>query len=554
MMVATGLSKTFDGSLWQFRGVDLNLLRGGRTALIGINGAGKSTLLKCLAGLESLESGRINLEGKPRIVYVDQEPPEAGAGGGGGGAVPLTVRHLFTETLAGVDDARFRALAGYWAAMERADVDIEALTAATARMDEATAWELETKVDVITSRLSVGDLMERRMESLSGGEKKRVALAAALAQEPDVLLLDEPTNHLDWRAIEWLSEYLRSRRSASVVLVTHDRYFLEMVCNEIVELDGTAMHTYEGNYQDYLEGKAARLEAEDASLASARNKLRKEAEWVRRQPKARGTKSKARVEAYDELRSKANDQANARNARATASIQNLDAATESGMQRMGETVARFIDASLKLPPPPGPVRDGDNSVLSSGNAGTGAPLRLLSDFSYTFSRRERVGVVGKNGAGKTTLLRVLAGFQPLSSGTLQVGETVLFGYYDQRGLVDVPPKQKVLDFVIENVELGRGLREHQGTAGDARAFGGLNDGGDGSSGAASSSVVPSVNLARRMLNRFSFPSSRWNNEVARLSGGERRRLQLLSVLARGPNFLVLDEPSNDLDLQVQPPH
>jgi ATP-binding cassette subfamily F protein uup len=326
----------------------------------------------------------------------------------------------------------------------------------------------------------------------SGGERKRVALAAALLRQPDVLLLDEPTNHLSIEALQWLEAELSSR-SVTALVVTHDRAFLDAVCSEVLELDSSTVYRHRGSgtgtYDTYLTRKQERLEAEGKQAAAARNLLGRELAWVRRQPKARESKSKTRTRAFEEL--------SAQVSRAGSAQRELMISAKS--QRLGTATIALDDASLSVGDP---------------------ARRVLSDFTYEFERRDRIGLVGPNGVGKTTLLRALLGQVPLSSGELRVGETIVWGHYAQQGL-DFPPDARVLRFVQAAVATGPG--------GGADA--------DRDEAAAS-----------RLLPQFLFPPSRWNERVQQLSGGERRRLQLLQVLAQQPNVLLLDEPTNDLDL------
>eukprot|EP00903_Cladosiphon_okamuranus_P013128 g12244.t1 len=486
VLVADGLSNTFDGARFQFEDLQLTVCRGQKLGLVGINGCGKSTLLKVLGKRESCDAGTIESPKATVVTYVEQDPefPEGS-----------TVK----DAVFGADNPLMRAVRSYQLAteaIEAAGADPDALEKAMDRfekasttMDRVGGWDAETYAQQVMSRLGVISLEDSKVANLSGGQRKRVALAAALIQKPDVLLLDEPTNHLDVEAIEWL-EKLLAERALTFVCVTHDRYFLENVCQEIIELDSAKLYRYPGSYERFLELKDERMHAEGAARDSARNKLRGELAWMRKQPKARQAKSKAREERFFELKAKA---------AAPVGAGNKGMTLASKTQRLGKTIVYLKGASLKF------------------------SAKILDNFAYEFDRGDRVGIVGGNGVGKTTFLNVLMGTQPLDSGEVKTGETVRYGYYEQNGLADLDDEVRVMELVED-------------TCASAEA----NEGDE-------PAPAPQVQ-ARRLLNLFQFPAARWNDRVGRLSGGEKRRLQLLKVLATNPNFLVLDEPTNDLDI------
>ncbi|CAM9753957.1 unnamed protein product [Scytosiphon promiscuus] len=435
---------------------------------------------------ESCDAGTIESPKATVVTYVEQDPefPEGS-----------TVK----DAVYGADNPLMRAVRDYQRAttdIEGAGADPDALEKAMDRFEKATAamdrvggWDAETYAEQVMSRLGVMSLRDSPVMNLSGGQRKRVALAAALIQKPDVLLLDEPTNHLDVEAIEWL-EKLLADRSLTFVCVTHDRYFLENVCQEIIELDSAKLYRYPGSYERFLELKEERMHAEGAARDSARNKMRGELAWMRKQPKARQAKSKAREERFFELKAKA---------AAPASASDKGLTLSSKTQRLGKTVVYLKGASLQF------------------------SAKILDNFAYEFDRGDRIGIVGGNGVGKTTFLNVLMGTQPLDTGEVVTGGTVRYGYYEQGGLADMNDDTRVMELVED-------------TCARAEASEGEEE-----------PVAPQVQ-ARRLLNLFQFPAARWNDRVGRLSGGEKRRLQLLKVLAINPNFLVLDEPTNDLDI------
>eukprot|EP00613_Pedinella_sp_CCMP2098_P080357 CAMPEP_0171936358 /NCGR_PEP_ID=MMETSP0993-20121228/33771_1 /TAXON_ID=483369 /ORGANISM="non described non described, Strain CCMP2098" /LENGTH=914 /DNA_ID=CAMNT_0012577521 /DNA_START=29 /DNA_END=2773 /DNA_ORIENTATION=- len=566
-----GLGKSFDGKRWQFRDIDLDLAAGSRVGLIGVNGVGKSTLMKCLAGIEKQDSGTVGVEGRPHIIYVEQEPVR-------GSSEAWTVAEVLTEPMAAGPSASspvaarvasgLLSLRAFWAASKAVEVDDtdgeaeEALTRAMSEMNDHGGWELSTLLDTVATKLGVAHMKDRPVTSLSGGERKRVALAAALVQEPDVMLLDEPTNHLDWLAIDWLADFLtdprRGKKAMSLLLVTHDRYFLESTCSEILELDGASVFRYQGGYEAFLTQRGNRISADDADLQATKMRMKKEAEWARKQPKARQAKSKSRVAAFDnaadELRQRIGDRELSAatagagmdlSAAGNAALSASNAGGGGGQKSKKKTVERRLGQDvLSLE---GACLEYQRSEEEFG-VGAETSLVLMDQVTFKFQRGDRIGVVGRNGAGKTSFLRVLVGQVALSSGFRVLGETVTVGYYDQRGL-KVTPGERVMDYVIDQVELGVEKDSGLGDGGVSRNLAAEFSGSEFKTVVSDvTSAVPSLAVARQLLTKFAFPASRWNDEVSKLSGGERRRLQLLACLASRPNVLVLDEPTNDLDL------
>jgi ATP-binding cassette subfamily F protein uup len=480
LVQGTGLTHTYDGQRYLFENVNVALARGAKLALVGTNGAGKSSLMRMLGKLENPESGSVEMSKNVQVAYVEQEPSlPPGA---------LAEEFLFSSSAPAVAALReYRAAAAEAAASTDDENAVKRLGQATSKMDATDGWAIESEMRRLCDSLGVEHLLERKAESLSGGERKRVALAAALLQSPELLLLDEPTNHLDIDAIQWLEGELSSR-DLTALIVTHDRAFLSAACQEVLELDRSDVFRHRGTYEDFLQAKQERLEVEGQQAQAQRNKLRAELQWVRRQPKARSTKSKSRLDAFESLSKKLQKAGN-----------KLEAAKgkltiEAGTQRLGTAVVRFVGASVDAP--------------------NGKPV--LRDFTYDFNSRDRVGVVGPNGAGKSTLLRALQAKLPLVGGEVSTGETVVFGHYEQT--CQLPPDgMRVLELVQEAVAMAP-------------------EGG--------SSGEKDERMARTLLSQFLFPQSRWGERIGQLSGGERRRLQLLTVLAKQPNFLLLDGKSS----------
>ena len=468
-----GLTKSF-GDLMLYKNLSLGIAEGQRVALIAKNGTGKTTLLNILAGLEDYEAGSVVFRRDLRVSYLQQEPGFSG---------DLTVLEACFQS----DNIIIRTIADYEAFMIREELhhphpDGEKLEDHLHLMDYHKAWDYEVRVKQILSQLKIKDF-EQPIAHLSGGQLKRVALANALITEPDLLILDEPTNHLDLEMIEWLESYL-IKSGISLLMVTHDRYFLDRVCNMILEIDHGQIFSYSGNYTYYLEKHQERIEVFNAELDRANNLFRKELDWMRRMPQARATKAKARQDAFYTLEDK-------------VSVKRVDDAVSLNVKAsyLGSKIfeAKYISKAF-----------GDTV--------------LLKDFYYNFARYEKVGIVGKNGTGKTTFLRMLMGQEQPDSGSFDIGETVQFAYYSQDGL-KFNEQMKVIDVVREiadEISLGDGKKLS----------------------------------ASQFLQHFLFTPETQHNFVYKLSGGEKRRLHLCTVLMRNPNFLVLDEPTNDLDIMT----
>lgn len=458
------LTKSF-GDLVLFENISFGLAEGQRVGLIAKNGSGKSTLLNILSGKEGYDEGKISFRRDLRVGYLEQSPsyPEE-----------LTVLEAcFHHGNTTVD-----LIKEYEHCMETEGHP--GLDELLVRMDHEKAWDYEQKAKQILSQLKIRDF-NQQVKYLSGGQLKRVALANTLITEPDLLILDEPTNHLDLDMTEWLEEYLR-RTNLTLLMVTHDRYFLDRVCSEIIEIDNRTLYSYKGNYSYYLEKRQERIDAKTAEVERANNLYRTELEWMRRMPQARGHKARYREDAFYELEKVAKQ--------------------------------RFHDTNVKLDVKASyignKIFEADHLCKSFGD------LKILDDFSYIFARYEKMGIVGNNGTGKSTFIKILMGLVKPDSGTLDIGETVRFGYYSQDGL-QFNEQMKVIDVVqdiAEVIELGNGKRL----------------------------------TTSQFLQHFLFTPETQHSYVYKLSGGERRRLYLCTVLMRNPNFLVLDEPTNDLDI------
>lgn len=465
------ISKTY-GVRVLFKDVSFGLEEGDKVALVARNGAGKSTLLNILSGKDVPDTGRVSVRRDLSIGILEQEPKFDAE------------KTVIEAALEGEAEAS-KLVREYELLMEASKQDESPalqvrLHEVMERMSELNAWDHENEVKSLLSKLGFLEITQK-VSTLSGGQKKRLALAQLLIASPELLILDEPTNHLDIDMIEWLESYLSSR-NLTLLLVTHDRYFLDRVCNRIVEIDQSTLFRYEGDFAYYIERKAEREEAEASSLEKTRNLYRRELIWVRKMPRARGTKQKARTDAFKGIAEKAKGRG-----------PEEELKLEVKMTRMGGKIIELIRVNKKF---------GDREILKS--------------FDYTFKRGEKIGIVGKNGVGKSTLLNIIMGLEPFDSGKIQSGETIVFGYYSQQGMILKEDKR-----VIEVVK-------------DIAEFFPLADGAKLS--------------ASQMLQRFLFATNTHFNYVSSLSGGERRRLYLLTVLMKNPNFLILDEPTNDLDI------
>lgn len=464
-LLVNNLSKAYNEKVL-FTDIQFAINKGDKIALVARNGAGKSTLLRILAGLEKPDSGQVTVNRDVRTAILFQDNN-------------FNPNHTVSEALFDSPAPEMQALRAYEEALEDT-AHPERVQAALERMDKLHAWDYEVRARQILSRLKI-DHLTQPVNVLSGGQRRRIALARVLIDQPDFLILDEPTNHLDLDMIEWLEEYLAGSH-ITLLLVTHDRYFLESVCDAILELDQQQLYRYEGDYSAFLELKAAREANEFKQTEDARRLMLKEYEWVRKQPKARGTKSKSRLEAYEALKVKAK-----------AKVQEKQVDMEMQMKRLG-----------------GKILELENLQKSFGD------MPILNGFSHTFSKGERLGIVGRNGTGKSTFLEVVTGRMPADGGRVETGETVVFGYYRQEGL-KLPEDKRVLDVVKDVAEV--------------------------------LPMAKGVELtASQLLERFLFPPASQYSFVSTLSGGEKRRLYLLTLLMKNPNFLVLDEPTNDLDI------
>jgi ATP-binding cassette subfamily F protein uup len=461
------LTKSF-GERVIFKDLTFGIDKGEKVAIVAKNGNGKSTLLKILCGDGTEDSGRIVYRNDIRVDYLEQ-------------AENFDPSHLIFDEVLATDTQENRAIRNYEIAIKNPD-DAEAYEKAFELMNSTNAWDYEVKVNTILSQLKIEDKMQPIGE-LSGGQKKRVALAKILINEPDLMILDEPTNHLDLDMIEWLETYLAKSKSA-IIMVTHDRYFLEVVCTAIFELEDLQIYRYNGNFSYYLEKKFERQEILQATIDKAQNTMRTELEWIRRQPKARGTKQKARVDAFQGLKETASQRINS---------DELEIKTQ--MNRLGSKIVELHKIGKSF---------GDK--------------KIINDLDYNFKRGEKMGVVGANGTGKSTFLNMLCGAEEPTKGKISVGDTVVMGYYHQSGATFKEGKKvlEVITDIAEYIPLEKGKKMS----------------------------------AAQFLEKFLFPRSMHYMDVDRLSGGEKKRLYLMTILIKNPNFLILDEPTNDLDIFI----
>jgi ATP-binding cassette subfamily F protein uup len=460
------LTKSF-GDRLLFADLTFGIDQGQKVAIVAKNGSGKTTLLRCLMDLEQIDSGRVVYRNDIRVAFMEQTEN-------------MDESQTILESIFDHDLPELKALKKYNEAL--IDNDQDKLNECYEELTELNAWDYEVQVNQILSVLKLTD-SKRLIGSLSGGQKKRVALAKALLSDADFMILDEPTNHLDLDMIEWLESYLSTSKS-TLLMVTHDRYFLEVVCDTIFELSDETLYQYKGNFSYYLEKKAEREEQTQATIDKARNTFRKELEWIRRQPKARTTKSKSRIDAFDDIKKTAHQR-----------IDKDEIDIPIKMERLGTKILELHHMGKSF-----------------------GETKILNDFSYHFKRKERVGIVGQNGAGKTTFLNLIQGKESLDKGKVVVGETIVFGYYSQE-LIQVDPDKRVIEVIKDIAEFIPLEKGKQLSAG-------------------------------QLLERFLFPRDAHYQYVHKLSGGEKRRLKLLTVLMSNPNFLILDEPTNDLDIFV----
>lgn len=468
---AEGISKSY-GVKPLFQNITFHISEGDKIALVAKNGTGKSTLLKLLAGQDQPDEGKIWINKDVTVALFEQDPK-------------------FNEELSVLDNIFHykhpvaEALRDYERILDSEDKDPVALSDALGRIDDLGAWDFEAKVKQILGKLNIHHL-DQQVKTLSGGQRKRVALAQTLIDigfehKHVLLIMDEPTNHLDVEMVEWLENYLNQEK-VTLLMVTHDRYFLDAVCDEVWEIEGSTLFEYKGDYENYIEKKAARIDSQVASIDKAKNEYRKELEWMRKQPKARSTKARSRIDNFYDVESRAKQR-----------IEDNKVELQMKMSRLGGKIAELKKVYKSF---------GDKTILKG--------------FDYTFKKGDRIGVIGKNGAGKSTFLNMLQGLEQADSGKINIGDTVIFGNFSQQGL-EIKEDVRVIEYVkriAENFPLA-----------------------DGSSLSAA-----------QFLQLFLFPPEQQYTYLSKLSGGEKKRLQLLAILFRNPNFLILDEPTNDLDL------
>ncbi|MBN8693256.1 MAG: ABC-F family ATP-binding cassette domain-containing protein [Bacteroidetes bacterium] len=470
LLSVNNLSKSY-GDRVLFTKISFGINEGDKVALVAKNGSGKSTLFKILKGKEIADSGDVVFRKDITVSFLDQD-------------IVLNEELSIIDHVFSADNKLTACIKNYEKALKLSEEGhasaANLLESALRDMNEQNAWDYEKTIKEILSRLELHDV-EQKIKTLSGGQKKRLALAQVLINKPDLLIMDEPTNHLDIDMIEWLEHYI-AKEQISILLVTHDRYFLDEVCNTVIELDGGKLFEYKGNYEYFVVKKAEREQMLNAEIDKARNLYRRELEWVRKMPKARGTKAKARVDAFDDVAQKAKQK-------------RIDKQVELSvkMERLGSKILELVKISKSF-----------------------GAKKILEPFTYTFKKGEKIGIIGKNGVGKSTFLNILQGIEQVDSGKVQTGETVVFGYYSQAG-IKVSEDKRVIEVVRDIADF-----------------------------------IPLANgtqlSASQLLTRFNFPPDMQYNYVSKLSGGEKRRLYLLTVLQKNPNFLILDEPTNDLDI------
>ncbi|WP_335976774.1 ABC-F family ATP-binding cassette domain-containing protein [Gaetbulibacter jejuensis] len=459
------ISKSY-GVLELFSDISFSIHKDQKIAFVAKNGSGKTSILNIISGADSPDSGQVIMRNGLRVSFLSQTPNFGDS-------------KTIEEAIFNADLPILTIISNYEKALQNPE-DTEAYQKAFEQMDIHNAWEFDVQYKQILFQLKLEDI-HQSISTLSGGQKKRLALAKVLINTPDLLILDEPTNHLDLEMIEWLEQYF-AKAQMTLFMVTHDRYFLERVCNEIIELDHGKLYTYKGNYSYYLEQKEARIASEDVETGKAKQQYKKELEWMRRQPKARTTKSKSRIDDFFDIKSKAHQR------RKDHQVQ-----LELNMERLGSKIVELHKVSKAY----------ENKTILNG-------------FDYVFKKGERVGIIGKNGTGKSTFLNMLTKTIAPDSGKVVIGDTVKFGYYTQSG-IKIKPEQKVIDVIREfgeYIPLKKGRQIS----------------------------------AQQLLERFLFDRKKQYDFVEKLSGGEQKRLYLCTVLIQNPNFLILDEPTNDLDI------
>ncbi|GAA3614131.1 ABC-F family ATP-binding cassette domain-containing protein [Flavivirga amylovorans] len=464
-LTVDNISKSY-GELTLFEDISFSVHKDQKIAFVAKNGTGKTSILNIISGDDEADSGSVIYRKGIAVSFLSQDPKFDNN---------LTIE----ETIFASDNAILKVISNYEKTLLNPE-DTEAYQAAFEQMEQHQAWDFETLYKQILFKLKLNDL-NQKVSVLSGGQKKRLALANALINKPDLLILDEPTNHLDLEMIEWLEAFF-AKENITLFMVTHDRYFLERVCNEIIELDEGKLYSYKGNYSYYLEKREARIEQESVEVGKAKQLFKKELAWMRRQPKARTTKSKSRIDDFQDIKHRAHQRRN-----------DHEVQLELNMERLGSKILEFHKVSKAFK---------DKTILDK--------------FEYTFQKGERAGIIGKNGTGKTTFLNILTQTTQPDSGKVVKGDTVKFGYYTQSGIT-IKPEQKVIDVIREfgdYIPLKKGRQIS----------------------------------AQQLLERFLFSRKKQYDFVEKLSGGERKRLYLCTVLIQNPNFLILDEPTNDLDI------